>query len=65
MTQPRVITRQNTHLPSFFLLFFLGEDGVHPPDFGEHAAIAKAKTQTQEPKPSLEEGWGKRIVRKQ
>lgn len=35
---------KRAHLAPFFLLFLLGEDRVHPPDLGEHAAVAQAKT---------------------
>lgn len=36
-----------SYLPLVFLFVLLGEDGVDPPDFSEHAAICQTEAQAQ------------------
>lgn len=47
-------------LPSYLLLLLLFillcEEGVNPPDLGEHAAICQAEAETKEPQAELG-GW--------
>ena len=43
------------YLPLILLFILLGKDCVDPPDLGEHAAISKAETQTEQPQAELAE----------
>lgn len=43
------------HLLLLLLLILLGEEGVDPPDLGEHAAVRQAKAEAEEPQAELQE----------
>lgn len=43
------------HLLLLLLLVLLGEEGVDPPDLGEHAAVGQAKAEAEEPQAELQE----------
>lgn len=46
------------YLLLLLLLVLLGEEGVDPPDLGEHAAVGQAEAQAQEPEAELGETGG-------
>lgn len=43
------------HLLLLLLLVLLGEEGVDPPDLGEHAAVRQAEAEAEEPQAELQE----------
>lgn len=48
---------QPAHPPPYLLLLFLllllGEEGVDPPDLGEHAAVRQAEAEAEQPQAEL------------
>lgn len=42
-----------TYLLLLLLLVLLGEEGVDPPDFGEHAAVRQAEAEAEQPQTKL------------
>lgn len=55
--QPKPRTSPYTptpHLLFLLLLILLGEEGVNPPDLGEHATVRQAEAEAQEPQAKLQ-----------
>lgn len=51
------------YLLLLLLLILLGEEGVDPPDLGEHAAIRQAEAEAEEPQAELTRREGERSER--
>lgn len=53
-------------LPSYLLLLLLfvllREEGMDPPDLGEHAAVRQAEAEAEEPEAKLEERGGEEVI---
>lgn len=50
------------YLLPLLLLVLLGEEGVDPPDLGEHAAVRQAEAEAEEPQAELQETDARKTV---
>lgn len=55
MTVTGITTLPPPYLLLLLLLVLLCEEGVHPPDLGEHAAVRQAEAEAEEPQTELRE----------